>query len=135
MFQPNNLQSDADLENYDPPVRAAAKHPRRAGLLILAFSSLITKFFIIDEYQRIKDTHPDNISIHPELIIVAYVLGIVGLSYLIWGRKAVLFLGKKRNERGQFRPLQMLLAFLLVGMGIGLYFWFQNQLSLLGYTF
>lgn len=126
-------EDEAELSEYDGLVRTCAKNPQVAGAILLVAGGALAKFFVFDVLAKLREHAESSVSVHSALIFLPVILAEIGLIYLFGGRKGVLFMANKTGEGRQLRPAQTVVGLIMAATGLGFYFWFQNELSALGY--
>ena len=131
--EPTPVQQPSQLEGYPVTVQRIATHPRLTGLLLFGGGLFGCKLTMYGVIQSAQAQATKSISLSAKLIVVIVVITLIGLIYMVGGRTAVLFWARKKG--GRTRPLQLVLAIALAGVGFGMYWWLEQQLKAMGYQF
>jgi hypothetical protein len=110
----------------------SARNPARTrliGLAMLAGSGLLGYISVYQVFEKAW-AHADKISYGMKAVAITPILGILGLAFLLFPQTE----GLLRGEDNKPRPLGWVMIVAALGIGIGFSFWFEQQLSALGYN-
>ncbi len=110
----------------------AENYPRVGGLFLFLISLLLAKFCVYDPWQSAV-AHAPNVSLHMKAVVISVTFCELGLGLAIFGNS----FKRSLNDPNTGKPTMLgwLVVAAMLGPAFGFYFWFERQISALGYTF
>jgi hypothetical protein len=102
---------------------------RLRGLVVLLVTAAGSYFALAMPYAEARAGN-ESVWLTTKLIVAIPVLALVGLGMLAGGER---FYGAIATPEHRLRPLGWVVAGVGIGVGFGLYSWFQGVLGAMGY--